>query len=53
VAVAVICAVRTVFRAVTHCCTLEVLTYWPLQTMAPVAWHWVVQSVESSDLQVA
>jgi hypothetical protein len=52
VTVAEMCAVRTLFRATMHPCTSEVLTYWPLQTMAPVSWHWVVQSLESSVLQV-
>jgi len=34
------------------CTTLDALTYWPLQTTAPVPWHCVVQSLASSDLHV-
>lgn len=52
VVVALICAVRTPFSAATHCSTSDVLTYWPLQTMAPVLWHCVMQSLASSDLHV-
>jgi hypothetical protein len=52
VTVAVMCAVRTLFSATMQPCTSEVLTYWPLQTMAPVCWHCVVQSLASSVLQV-
>jgi len=52
VVVALICTVRTPFSAATHCSTLDALTYWPLQTTAPVPWHCVVQSLASSDLHV-
>jgi hypothetical protein len=52
VALALICAVRTPFSAATHCSTSDVLTYSPLQMIAPVPWHCVMQSLTSSDLHV-
>lgn len=53
VAVASIFVVKTPLSAVTHCCTLLALTYAPLQKMAPVSWHCVVQSLASCCLHVA